>query len=405
MDTYNTNQFSINLSSDESGSVSILSNIFIDYYMPEANGTFVKIYLYLVRCLQAHRQVSIPEIADRLACTDNDVKRGIRYWISKGVLHMNMDSFGNPAGLVLCTLTPPVNADSLLDLGVNVVDYQELRTKAGKARTDAESEVTDSDLDRMFETRHRDVAFSAPVQQDLIPQDPYGSQAQGAAKVGQQPSVAMLQSALKDPTYMELKNQAEGFFNRPLSDEDINALWRIYDELKLPFDVCEYLLEYCASSRDNHPERLLPAYYEKVARNWKEHGISSREDAKKFTQDYFFGSKLLRALGIRDRYIPTDAENRLLAHWRDEYHYTDEMLILACERAVIRKGSMSGFGYVDGILKSWHDKHISTPEDVERYDSMQRPGYTAKAAKNNEFMQGSLSSDLDMIEKMAYKTN
>ena len=404
MDIYNhTNQLSLNLSSDEYGSVSVLSNIFIDHYMPEANGTFVKIYLYLLRCLQANRHITIPEIADRLSCTDNDVKRGLRYWMSKGVLHMNTDSYGNPAGLVLCALTPPVTAESVLEMGVNVIDYQSLRTKAGKSRTDTEvqPEITDSDLDRLFEDRHRDVAFSTPSRQEQVAETEMEQIGRGKA----QPSAAVLNNALNDPAFIELRDQAEGFFNRPLSNEDIDAIWRIYGDLKLPFEVCEYLLEYCGTSRDNHPERLLPAYYEKVARNWKEHGISSKEEARKFTQDYFFGSKLLRALGIRDRYIPTDAENRLLSRWREEYHFTDEMLILACERAVIRKGSASGFGYVDGILKSWHDKHISTPEDVERYDSLQHKDYKPKAVKNNEFMQGSLSADLDMIEKMAYKTN
>lgn len=29
----------------------VVSNVFLDYYMPAANGSYVKVYLYLLRCL------------------------------------------------------------------------------------------------------------------------------------------------------------------------------------------------------------------------------------------------------------------------------------------------------------------------------------------------------------------
>ena len=36
--------------------VTILSNTFIDNYMPEANGEFVKVYIYLLRALSSRWQ-------------------------------------------------------------------------------------------------------------------------------------------------------------------------------------------------------------------------------------------------------------------------------------------------------------------------------------------------------------
>jgi hypothetical protein len=39
--------------------VTLIENIFIDRYMPGANGEFVKLYLYLLRCAGTGRELSI----------------------------------------------------------------------------------------------------------------------------------------------------------------------------------------------------------------------------------------------------------------------------------------------------------------------------------------------------------
>ena len=44
-----------------------LPNIFIDDYMPEANGEFVKVYIYLLRTMASSPvSFSLEEMADRL---------------------------------------------------------------------------------------------------------------------------------------------------------------------------------------------------------------------------------------------------------------------------------------------------------------------------------------------------
>ena len=61
--------------------VTILSNTFIDNYMPEANGEFVKVYIYLLRALSsAPVSFSLEQMADRLLCTERDILRALKYW-------------------------------------------------------------------------------------------------------------------------------------------------------------------------------------------------------------------------------------------------------------------------------------------------------------------------------------
>ena len=60
--------------------ITCVSNVFIDTYMKEANGEYVKIYLYLLRCLgQREIPFSIPAMADKLEYTEADIRRALAY--------------------------------------------------------------------------------------------------------------------------------------------------------------------------------------------------------------------------------------------------------------------------------------------------------------------------------------
>ena len=67
-----------------------VSNYFIDTLMPQANGEFVKIYLYLLRCVSAgHISLSVSEMADLFNQTEADILRGLRYWDKMNALRLN----------------------------------------------------------------------------------------------------------------------------------------------------------------------------------------------------------------------------------------------------------------------------------------------------------------------------
>ena len=73
--------------------VTILSNTFIDNYMPEANGEFVKVYIYLLRALSsAPVSFSLEQMADRLLCTERDILRALKYWAKQELLTLDSDS-------------------------------------------------------------------------------------------------------------------------------------------------------------------------------------------------------------------------------------------------------------------------------------------------------------------------
>ena len=63
---------------------------FILEKMPTANATFVKIYLYILA--NSGNEISVKEIAEKLAVIESDVLNAIDYWVKEGVMEKGEDS-------------------------------------------------------------------------------------------------------------------------------------------------------------------------------------------------------------------------------------------------------------------------------------------------------------------------
>ena len=63
-----------------------VSNAFVDDYMCDANGSFVKVYLYCLRYSHSTGGLSISKIANVLNMIQSDVISALKYWDSVGIL-------------------------------------------------------------------------------------------------------------------------------------------------------------------------------------------------------------------------------------------------------------------------------------------------------------------------------
>ena len=96
----------INISSDIATSFTTVSDIFLDPYMPKANGEFVKVYLYLLRATGSGAGIAtISEIADHFSNTEADIIRALNYWVSEGILQVQTGADGQIIGINLCSLS------------------------------------------------------------------------------------------------------------------------------------------------------------------------------------------------------------------------------------------------------------------------------------------------------------
>lgn len=68
-----------------------IDNKFIDKYLPEAKGEFVKVYLICLRYALSNMDTSIEDISETLGLLQTDVIKAFEYWEEKGLLHLSND--------------------------------------------------------------------------------------------------------------------------------------------------------------------------------------------------------------------------------------------------------------------------------------------------------------------------
>ena len=116
-----------------------VSTVFIDRYMPAANGTFVKIYLSLLLCQKTHpERLSLTYLADLLGETISDIYRGIQYWEREGLLRIDEAEDGR---IVSLTMIEPVP-----DPEISAAAEQARRYSAAQPELPAQ----EADLDELF---------------------------------------------------------------------------------------------------------------------------------------------------------------------------------------------------------------------------------------------------------------
>lgn len=86
---------SITLQTASPREVTVLTNDFIDNYMPRANGEFVKVYIHLLRLLSdGTTPFSLEQMADHFFCTERDILRALKYWEKEKLLILNCQDSG-----------------------------------------------------------------------------------------------------------------------------------------------------------------------------------------------------------------------------------------------------------------------------------------------------------------------
>ena len=76
----------------------LVPNVFIDKYMAEANGEFVKVYLCLLRT-QGAAEISVESLAERLDLSERTVNRALKYLEKCSLLKLFYDAEGRMNGI------------------------------------------------------------------------------------------------------------------------------------------------------------------------------------------------------------------------------------------------------------------------------------------------------------------
>ncbi len=321
------------ISNQLTAEVTVLSNRFIDEYMRDANGEYVKVYLYFVR--HEGEVVTIAQAALALDSTETDVRRAVEYWRKAGVFGSSRpgeETRGEAAAAG--ARGDVVTADARGAEAASAVNARGAEAPAGAQ--DAPAGAISGGADA-FAGREapKGIASGVTVDMDVLS---------------------------RDDSFRQLLYIAEQYMGKLFSERDTEVLGNLYQNLGMPEELLEFLMEYCA--QNGH--RSL-RYAEKVALSWVSGGIRTVEQAKAASGNYVRRTYLvMKSMGLSSR-NPAPVEQAAISRWFEEYGFSEEIVAAACNRTIERIHKPS-FQYAEGILKGWKEAGVRSMKDVEADD-------------------------------------
>lgn len=338
----------INISSDIATSFTTVSDIFIDQYMPKANGEFVKVYLYLLRATGSGAGIAtISEIADHFSNTEADIVRALNYWASEGILQVQTGADGQITGINLCSLA------------VSGMQAAQSNIQSAVADNAAQNNLQNGVVNNVAQN----ISTADIRMQDSVVEKLKSQATDKPAPSQKEYTLDEIKEFRKNPDISELFFIIETYLKHTLSSTDTNMVLYWLDELHFSTDLVEYLVEYCITKGHSSLR-----YMNKVALGWADAGIKTvdqaKDDAAAHSQIYY---SVMKALGITGRNL-VDSEVSLINKWVGEYGFDIELVKAACSKTIsaIQKPS---FEYTDSILANWRKKDVHTLKDVEVLDA------------------------------------
>ena len=328
----------LTIMNETAADATVISNIFIDKYMKDANDAQLKVYLYIFRMVQSHTAFSVSDIADQFNHTEREVLRALKYWEKLKLMALTFDSSKTLIGISLLepvsSVQPPID-----NVPAQITEPEHIDTYTQEAPDKYAKPSYSPDQLRSFKEK------------------------EGTA---------------------QLLFIAQAYVGKPLSPSDMKTILYMSDVLEFSDDLIDYLIQYCVEKgkRDFR-------YMEKVAVNWAEAGIRTPKQAEKAALKYDKSVyAIMNELGKSS--APTSKEMEYINRWTKEYGFSNDVIFEACARTVLATDKHR-FEYADGILANWKKENIHHKSDIKKLDDSyaQKRNQTSRPVTNkfNQFTQ------------------
>ena len=325
-----------------------LPYIFIDNYLTGCAPVYPLIYIYSLRRLIGGDPVSVQELAERFGLLDTDVLNAWRHFEKVGLVTVE----GKAPDISITFLPVPSEMKSAHSLSANFGDKEKAISQA------IEQAVLDAGLISPGDIK---VAHSTPIKA-TTPEAIYRPKDRPKYSTEE---LAIYHNQSKD--IKRLFSKGEEALGKLLDYNEMNLIFGFYDWLRLPLDVIEYLLSYCA---ENDSTSLR--YIETCAIDWANRGIDDLEKALVYVHGYDKDYRaILRQLGKST--FPSPAQQKLMDKWIIDMEMPMPVILDACDRTTLsaEKPSLS---YVDKILVKWQKAGVKTIEAIKQIDEAFRSG-------------------------------
>lgn len=344
-------------------------DIFIDKYMPSAEGYCIQIYLFLVRSLKLQNAgLSISQIADKLNKTECDIERGLKYWENNGLLSIIREN-GKIVSIKLIDIAKPA---------VNASDRAVLKTDEAAPA-----------LDNTFSLSKPAVEDSENVNKKPATDNP---------KPGSEQGIPSFEDLMEhDIHFYEMVK----CFIEPthiISSKECDLIRDMYSKLHFKSDLIIEIYNECLDelAKKNRPSRDFYSFLKKKVMDYSSNGYRTLDDKLKDNSDFKKCMKYyVDYLRVRSKSLnPTDRD--YLSKWYYDWQFGPDMILLALQKC--GKTSDPNPLYANKILEDWHNKGIKEPADVEKEDKV----YQSEKAKQGVRESRNVKKTPDEAKKNFY---
>ena len=264
-----------------------IENLFINEFLPDAPGDYVKVYLFGMMYAQYEQAVDSSTIAKSLSLTEAEVEEAWIYWQSRGIVRM-------------------VNGRDADGEEVKTIEFvRQIEMLYGKAETQEDPKAlkaaAEASEDMSLYVSMDDMEYDNTIAEKLI-----------------------------DKRLRDLFNRYQDVVNRTLSRQETT---RIEDSIRkggVEPGVYAFAIDYCADL-----QKFDIAYIGEVAARWTKEGCSSVQDVKDLLEKHSLRNswyrQVFKALGFNRLWAPADRE--IMDKWFDEMGCSIEEVLDACKAA------------------------------------------------------------------------
>ncbi len=166
----------------------------------------------------------------------------------------------------------------------------------------------------------------------------------------------------QNPSIQKMFNGINEIINRPLMPNEKMQLLELMDRYNMSMDMIKSAYAYSKEKRGIKSIK----YVEGIIRNWYDAKIYTLEDLEEYfakkSERFSLYRRVYKELGIS--VDPSKEARKVMDSWIDTFEFPLEIILKACSKSI--NTSNPSIKYIDGILKSWHEKGFKTIEDVEK---------------------------------------
>ncbi|MCG8482332.1 MAG: DnaD domain protein [Clostridia bacterium] len=281
-----------------------IENMFINEYMPFADGNYVKVYLFALMYADKSSALTNDTIAKHLKMEIEDVLKAWSYWEKQGVIKKKYKSKDNP-----------------FDYVVEFISLKQLFVKSVNKGISSQPSVKKS-------------------------------------------TASVFETAMENENIKKMFDELQGIIGRPFEGNEMFEIIDWIDHYKMDPQLITQAYTYDVNKKNNNSFKYIAS----IVRNWFDNKVKTIDDLENYFEKtdkrYTMYKRVLKSLGLNFRY-PTEEEKRLMDTWFDEYHFDMETILKACKKTA--SISNPNISYINTILKNWHKKENSPTKDSSAF--------------------------------------